>query len=61
MIINKIFNTVWAKTYARFNLTTEDLQPFFSGPGFFAWQRMGNVELFCIIQYIIIYIHIYVL
>eukprot|EP01084_Bolivina_argentea_P102130 183017_1 len=35
---------VWAKTYARFNLTTQDLQPFFSGTGFFAWQRMGNIR-----------------
>ena len=31
---------IFSKTFARFNFTQSDLQSFFSGPGFFAWQSM---------------------
>lgn len=30
--------------YLRYNLTAEDLYPFFSGPAFLPWQRMGNMR-----------------
>eukprot|EP01084_Bolivina_argentea_P094731 170328_1 len=35
---------VFSKTFYQFNFTQQDLQAFFSGPGFFAWQRMGNLR-----------------
>eukprot|EP01060_Flectonema_neradi_P039272 TRINITY_DN857_c3_g1_i1.p1 TRINITY_DN857_c3_g1~~TRINITY_DN857_c3_g1_i1.p1 ORF type:complete len:723 (+),score=163.84 TRINITY_DN857_c3_g1_i1:77-2245(+) len=35
---------VWQKTFEFFGLTAADLDPFFSGPAFFAWQRMGNIK-----------------
>ena len=35
---------VWQKTFQEFGLTDEDLLPFFSGPAFYAWQRMGNLK-----------------
>eukprot|EP00659_Diplonema_papillatum_P007671 gene7671-11768_t len=35
---------VWTETFKLFGLTYQDLEPFFSGPAFFAWQRMGNLR-----------------
>eukprot|EP01064_Diplonema_japonicum_P009889 TRINITY_DN17307_c0_g2_i1.p1 TRINITY_DN17307_c0_g2~~TRINITY_DN17307_c0_g2_i1.p1 ORF type:complete len:722 (+),score=146.96 TRINITY_DN17307_c0_g2_i1:36-2201(+) len=35
---------VWEETFKDFGLTHQDLMPFFSGPAFFAWQRMGNLK-----------------
>jgi alpha-N-acetylglucosaminidase len=35
---------VWAKTFLSFGFTMSDMETFFSGPGFFAWQRMGNIQ-----------------
>ena len=35
---------IFSKTFYKFNFTQSDLQKFFSGPGFFAWQRMGNLR-----------------
>eukprot|EP01083_Nonionella_stella_P289090 983849_1 len=35
---------VWAKAFAQFNFTTEDMSSFFAGPAFYAWQRMGNMQ-----------------
>ena len=35
---------IWQKTFEFFGLTAADLNPFFSGPAFFAWQRMGNLK-----------------
>ena len=35
---------VWQRVWAQFGLTHEDLEGFFSGPAFLAWQRMGNLR-----------------
>lgn len=35
---------VWTQLYQQFNLTLDDLAPFFSGPAFLPWQRMGNMR-----------------
>ena len=35
---------VWQRVWAEFGLTHEDLEGFFSGPAFLAWQRMGNLR-----------------
>eukprot|EP01084_Bolivina_argentea_P185787 320330_1 len=35
---------IWAKTFAQFGFNTTDLSSFFSGPGFYAWNRMGNIQ-----------------
>ncbi|EIE20595.1 hypothetical protein COCSUDRAFT_37819 [Coccomyxa subellipsoidea C-169] len=35
---------VWQKVWAQFNISAEDLEPFFAGPAFLAWQRMGNLR-----------------
>ncbi|KAK9837149.1 hypothetical protein WJX81_006355 [Elliptochloris bilobata] len=35
---------VWQRVWAQFGLTNEDLEGFFSGPAFLAWQRMGNLR-----------------
>eukprot|EP01084_Bolivina_argentea_P088866 160442_1 len=37
---------IWAKTFATFGFNTSDLQSFFAGPAFYAWQRMGNIQGF---------------
>ncbi len=37
---------VWRKLYYSYNLTSSDLDEFFSGPAFFAWQRMANIRKF---------------
>eukprot|EP01084_Bolivina_argentea_P088867 160445_1 len=35
---------IFSKMFASFGFTTNDLSTFFSGPGFYAWQRMGNIQ-----------------
>ena len=35
---------VWQKVWARFGIAAADLEPFFSGPSFLAWNRMGNLQ-----------------
>ncbi len=35
---------VWAAALSQFNVTEEDLQTWFTGPAFLAWNRMGNIE-----------------
>eukprot|EP00490_Sorites_sp_Unknown_P019269 CAMPEP_0114658056 /NCGR_PEP_ID=MMETSP0191-20121206/15012_1 /TAXON_ID=126664 /ORGANISM="Sorites sp." /LENGTH=184 /DNA_ID=CAMNT_0001878989 /DNA_START=609 /DNA_END=1160 /DNA_ORIENTATION=+ len=35
---------IFAKMFNSFGFTTSDLQTFFSGPAFYAWQRMGNEQ-----------------
>jgi alpha-N-acetylglucosaminidase len=35
---------IWQKVWARFGITASDLESFFAGPSFLAWQRMGNLQ-----------------
>ncbi|KJE88736.1 lysosomal alpha-N-acetyl glucosaminidase [Capsaspora owczarzaki ATCC 30864] len=35
---------VWRRLFHLFNLTDSDLSPFFAGPAFLAWGRMGNIK-----------------
>ncbi|XP_053671612.1 alpha-N-acetylglucosaminidase [Anopheles nili] len=35
---------IWAKVYLEYNLTRSAIDEHLSGPGFFAWQRMGNIR-----------------
>ena len=35
---------VWQETYKEFGLNKEDLDNFFSGPAWFPWQWMGNLD-----------------
>jgi alpha-N-acetylglucosaminidase len=35
---------VWQQFYLSLGLTEADLDPFFSGPSFLPWQRMGNLQ-----------------
>ncbi|XP_058830802.1 alpha-N-acetylglucosaminidase-like [Topomyia yanbarensis] len=35
---------IWAEVYSEFNLTQQEIDNHLSGPGFFAWQRMGNIR-----------------
>lgn len=35
---------VWHKLYAQFGLSDIEIDAFFSGPAFLAWQRMGNIR-----------------
>ena len=35
---------VWKKLYESLGLTNAEIQSFFSGPAFLAWQRMGNIR-----------------
>lgn len=35
---------IWAELYAELGLTTIEIQQHLSGPGFVAWQRMGNIR-----------------
>ena len=37
-------NTVWQKVYRRLGFTDEDLESFFSGPAYFNWFWMGNLD-----------------
>jgi len=35
---------VWQDTFLKFGLTEDDMAPFFTGPAFLAWGRMGNIK-----------------
>ena len=35
---------VWQQLYLKYGLSEADLYPFFSGPAFLPWQRMGNMR-----------------
>jgi alpha-N-acetylglucosaminidase len=35
---------VWSQIFQEFNLTTQDMVPFFAGPAFLPWNRMGNMR-----------------
>ena len=37
-------NTVWQKVYNRLGITNEELHDFFSGPAYFNWFWMGNLD-----------------
>lgn len=37
-------NSVWQKVYRRLGFTDEDLESFFSGPAYFNWFWMGNLD-----------------
>jgi len=37
---------IWYKLFKLYNLDDDDIYSFFSGPGFLAWNRMGNVKGF---------------
>ncbi|RWS15176.1 alpha-N-acetylglucosaminidase-like protein, partial [Dinothrombium tinctorium] len=34
----------WKKVYLNFNLTENEINDFFTGPAFLAWNRMGNLQ-----------------
>ena len=35
---------IWTEVYQEYNLTKNEIDNHLSGPGFFAWQRMGNIR-----------------
>ncbi len=35
---------VWQRVWAQFGVSERDLDSFFTGPAFLAWQRMGNMQ-----------------
>lgn len=35
---------VWERVYTELGLTKAEIDDHFAGPGFFAWQRMGNIR-----------------
>lgn len=35
---------VWLKVLPRWGVSQQELQAHFGGPGFLAWQRMGNIH-----------------
>ncbi|XP_037025538.1 alpha-N-acetylglucosaminidase [Bradysia coprophila] len=35
---------IWTEVYTELGLTTDEIDDHFAGPGFFAWQRMGNLR-----------------
>lgn len=35
---------LWAELYTEYNISQHDIDGHLSGPGFFAWQRMGNIR-----------------
>uniref|UniRef100_A0A182PUK9 Alpha-N-acetylglucosaminidase n=1 Tax=Anopheles epiroticus TaxID=199890 RepID=A0A182PUK9_9DIPT len=35
---------LWTQVYQQYNLTSAQIEDHLSGPGFFAWQRMGNIR-----------------
>lgn len=37
---------VWTRVYTELGLTKDEIDDHFAGPGFFAWQRMGNMRGF---------------
>lgn len=38
-------NSVWQRVYARLGIPAEELKDFFSGPAYFNWFWMGNLDL----------------
>lgn len=38
--------SVWSRVYTELGLTKTEIDDHFSGPAFFAWQRMGNIRGF---------------
>ena len=36
---------VWHKFYTELGLTEDEIQAYFAGPAFLAWQRMGNLRV----------------
>lgn len=36
---------IWQKVFKSFNFTDNDINEFFTGPAFLAWNRMGNIQL----------------
>lgn len=37
---------VWSRVYTELGLTQDEIADHFTGPAFFAWQRMGNMRGF---------------
>lgn len=37
---------VWVRVFAEYNITLDELQEWFTGPAFLAWQRAGNIRGF---------------
>ncbi|OTF79573.1 N-acetylglucosaminidase, alpha-like protein, partial [Euroglyphus maynei] len=35
---------VYRRTFQRFNMTTEEIDNYFTGSAFLAWNRMGNIQ-----------------
>ncbi|XP_055535382.1 alpha-N-acetylglucosaminidase [Wyeomyia smithii] len=35
---------LWTELYSEYNITQHDIDNHLGGPGFFAWQRMGNIR-----------------
>ena len=35
---------IWANVYRDFGMSQDDIQQYFTGPAFLAWQRMGNIR-----------------
>ncbi|KAF5792800.1 putative alpha-N-acetylglucosaminidase [Helianthus annuus] len=35
---------IWQKVFAKFNISSSDLNDFFGGPAFLAWSRMANLH-----------------
>lgn len=35
---------VWTEIYREYGMTQDEIDEHFAGPGFFAWQRMGNIR-----------------
>ena len=35
---------MWQKVWAKFGISTTELEHHFSGPSFLAWNRMGNLR-----------------
>ncbi|XP_053684295.1 alpha-N-acetylglucosaminidase [Sabethes cyaneus] len=35
---------LWSELYSEYNITQHDIDNHLAGPGFFAWQRMGNIR-----------------
>jgi len=37
-------DSIWAQVYRDFGLPDSVILPYFSGPAFHSWQRMGNIH-----------------
>ena len=40
-------NSIWRRVYHKLGLTDKDLESFFSGPAYFNWFWMGNLDGWC--------------